>query len=73
MVKVIKVISVDREAKEAQVDLFADTRTEITDEMEIQGMLMGFSPGFGSSVLTANGEIGFLKSDGTWNWAGEEV
>ena len=50
--------------------LFADSKSDVTDDMEIVGMPDGAVPAFGSSVITADGDVGFLKSDGTWNWVG---
>lgn len=55
-----------------EVELFADEKTEITDNIEIDGMPKGYSIEPGSSAMTANGEIAFRKSDNTWNWLGEE-
>ena len=56
----------------ADVVLFADSKEDITDEMVVIGLPEGVEPAFGSSVITADGDIGFLKSDGTWNWIGGE-
>lgn len=56
----------------ADVTLFADTKADVTDEMVVIGLPEGIEPAFGSSVITANGEVAFLKSDGTWNWVGGE-
>lgn len=54
----------------AKVSLFADDQSDITDGMEIIGLPEYYwgklEPG--STALTAAGEVGFLKSDGTWNW-----
>lgn len=52
----------------ADVTLFADTKSEVTSGMVIEGLPDGVTIDFGSSVITAAGEIAFLKSDGTWNW-----
>ena len=57
----------------ADVVLFADTKEEITEGMTIVGLPEGVEPAFGSSVITASGDIAFLKSDGTWNWIGGEA
>ena len=58
--------------KEAKYSFFADTKAEVTDNMEgTIGLLKGYIIEAGSSVLTANGEFAFRKSDGTWNWIGE--
>lgn len=54
----------------AEVVLFADAKTDVSSSMVIVGMPEGIEPAFGSSVITASGDIAFLKSDGTWNWIG---
>ena len=56
----------------ADVVLFADTKSEITEGMVVVGLPEGIEPAFGSSVITAAGDIGFLKSDDTWSWVGED-
>ena len=56
----------------ADVTLFADAKADVTTGMTVIGLPEGIEPAFGSSVITASGDIAFLKSDGTWNWVGEE-
>lgn len=56
----------------AEITAFADTKSEVTDDMTIVGLPYGVEPSMGSSVVTADGDIAFLKSDGTWNWVGDE-
>jgi hypothetical protein len=56
----------------ADVTMFADTKAEVTTGMVVIGLPEGVEPAFGSSVVTASGEVAFLKSDGTWNWVGGE-
>lgn len=59
-----------------KVNLFADTKSEITDvdmetgetTMEIVGMVPNVKLTQGSMVITADGDAAFLKSDGTWRW-----
>jgi hypothetical protein len=48
--------------------LFADQKSEVTAGMTIVGLPVGCTLDIGSSVMTAAGDIAFLKSDGTWNW-----
>ena len=67
MVKVTD-IKLDSANKEAQVTLFADAKADVSSSMAIKGLPEGYSLAQGSSVLTAAGELAFLKSDGTWNW-----
>lgn len=48
--------------------LFADSQDDIKPDMEIINMPEGYELAFGSSVLTAEGDVAYLKSDKTWNW-----
>lgn len=50
----------------ATVQLFADAKEDLTDEAIYN--LVGRQLNMGSSCLTANKEVAFLKSDGTWSW-----
>lgn len=54
--------------KEATVSLFSDTKSEVTSSAEIIGLPDDVTIAQGSSVITAYGEVAFMKSDGTWNW-----
>ena len=59
--------------RKQSIPFFADTKTEVTDDMTgAVGLLDGFSIQQGSTVITAEGDFAFRKSDGTWNWLGEE-
>lgn len=50
-----------------QCQLFADAKEDVTEGMEVIGMPDGeMTPG--SSVVTAKGEVAFLKTDGSWSW-----
>lgn len=53
--------------KEYQIQAFADNKAEVVPGAEFVGMPDGDMQ-HGSSVVTASGEVGFLKSDGTWSW-----
>ena len=54
----------------ARVQLFADAKADLTDEAV--SAAVGRKCAMGSSCLTADGEVAFLKSDGSWNWLGGE-
>ena len=54
--------------KQYQIQAFADTKTEVVPGATFEGMPVGGEMQPGSSVVTAKGEIAFLKSDGTWSW-----
>ena len=59
-------ITINPQTDKARVSLFADTKADVVlaDAKE----LVGRDLEMGSSVLTAAGEIAFLKSDGTFSW-----
>ena len=52
---------------EYQIEAFADTKEEVVPGATFVGMPTGEMQ-HGSSVFTADGNIGFLKSDGTFAW-----
>lgn len=55
--------------KEAEISVFADTKSEVTnDPTDYQKMPSGFTIAPGSTLMTASGDMAFMKSDGTWNW-----
>lgn len=69
MVKVAS-ISLNEATKTAKVDLEADTKAEMSSitTNDIVGFPKGYTMEFMSSCFTSSSELGFLKSDGTWNW-----
>ena len=62
------IIGLDARTMKATVKLFADAKEDITDDMEIEGMPSGYTLDAESWVITAEGDIGILKSTGEWNW-----
>ena len=54
----------------AKVSLEADTKDEVatTSTDDIVGYPKGYTMDFMSDAFTSSGDLGFLKSDGTWNW-----
>ena len=68
MIKVMKITNTDADTSDYKVELFADTKNEVTSDAHIVGLPEGTKIEIGSSVLTASGELAFMKSDGTWNW-----
>ena len=67
MIKVIS-ITIDQSTKQAKVDLFSDTKSEVVPGATIVGLPADVTIAQSSSVFTASGDLGFMKSDGTWNW-----
>lgn len=53
--------------KTAVVTMFADTKDEVTDDVKAT-IPEGYKIAQGSTIMTANGELAFRKSDDTWNW-----
>ena len=52
--------------------LFADTKEEVTGDLDIIGLPQGTQPAAGSVLITADGDIAFLKSTGDWNFVEDE-
>jgi hypothetical protein len=68
MVKILKVNQYGhKDGKQTLLaELFADSKTD--DLTNIVGLGKDEELMMGSLVLTADGDLAFLKSDGTWNW-----
>jgi hypothetical protein len=67
----IKVTSSKIDGLSATVTLFADTKEEVVPGATIHGLPklpQQVTIAMGSSVITASGDVAFMKSDGTWNW-----
>ena len=58
----------DGKPTKAIVSAFADTKEEVVPGMEIKNVPDDCDLEAGSSILSANGDVAFMKSDGTWNW-----
>lgn len=70
MVKVEELKNTDWDKNTYRVTLFADTKDEMSSVplSDIEGLPEGSSIEMGSTVITADGDVAFYKSDGTWNW-----
>ena len=68
MVKAKGEVVLNELTKTALVSLFADTKSEVTNDVEVPDIPSGYNIEAGSSVITAAGDFAFRKSDGTWNW-----
>ena len=65
----IKLLSMKSELDgKAIITAFADAKSDVTSGMVIEGLPANVEPAFGSSIITASGDVAFLKSDDTWNW-----
>ena len=70
MMKVKQIQNTDADNRTVLVSIFADTKDEVatTPTDDIVGFPKGMGIEFGSSVVTADADIAFMKSDGNWNW-----
>ena len=50
--------------KKAKAVLHADTKADVTEDVEIDGMPLAF----GSLAITTSFEVAMLGSDGNWHW-----
>lgn len=67
MVRVQKIEYLKEDTHEAKVSIFADTKAEV-DTAEIEGMPEGYNIEMGSTLMTADADVAFMKSNGSWNW-----
>ena len=67
MIIVQEVKNTDSNPNSYKVSLFADTKAEV-GVSPIVGLPENATIEIGSTVMTASGELAFMKSDGTWNW-----
>lgn len=71
MLKFTDGFDVDPLKKEVKGDIFADSKADLTGDVAAKlNLPEGMTLAWGISAMTADGEIAFLKSDGTWNWVG---
>ena len=64
-------LDIDPIKKEYKGTIFADSRSEVTTVDALESMLnipAGSQIGWGSKIITANADVGFIKSDRTINW-----
>lgn len=65
---IAKSVEYDHVGKKATGSFFADTKSEVLPNATIKGLPEGYTVGVSSSMMTAAGELAFMKSDGNWNW-----
>ncbi len=68
MIKVQTLENTDANTNDYYVSAFADTKAEVVNGDPFIGLPEGARIEMGSQVLTASGELAFMKSDGTWKW-----
>ena len=59
---------VNKTTKEVYCSLFADNRAEATDEAIAALFPVGYTISEASSIITADFNFAFMKSNGEWNW-----
>ena len=68
MIKVRSLVNTDGDENTYFVAAFADTKAEVQAGDPFVGLPEGATIEMGSRVMTAAGEVAFMKSNGTWNW-----
>lgn len=67
-IRVQKLENRDPDTNSYYIEAFADTKNEVTPDATFEGLPEGATIEMSSSLITANGEVAFMKSDGQWNW-----
>jgi len=67
MIKVQSIENTDADENTYKISAFADTKSEVGTSPFI-GLPEGATIEMGSTLMTATGELAFMKSDGTWSW-----
>ena len=67
MIKVTSITNTDGNENSYKISAFADTKEEVATSTFI-GLPDDATIEMGSTVMTASGELAFMKSDGSWNW-----
>lgn len=67
MIRVTDLKNTDENENTYLISAFADTKEEVATG-EFIGLPDGAEIEMGSDIMTASGELAFMKSDGTWNW-----
>lgn len=68
MIKVQSMTNTDSDENTFKISAFADTKSEVGSGAKFVGLPDGATIEMGSTVMTASGELAFMKSDGTWSW-----
>lgn len=68
MIRVTSRTNTDLNPNSWLISAFSDTKAEVTPTAEIVGLPSNATIEQGSSLVTADGDVAFMKSDGSWNW-----
>lgn len=67
-VKCMNIIDNNTALHKAVVELFADTKIEVTSDMEIRDFPPGYEIEMGSILTTGDFNVAVMGSDGIWKW-----
>lgn len=67
MIRVKDLKNTDTDPNTFLISAFADTKEEV-DTGTFIGLPANATIEMGSTVITADGDVAFMKSNGTWNW-----
>lgn len=68
MIRVTSISNTDSNENVVKISAFADTKDEVVSGAKFVGLDDDAVIDMGSSIITAAGELAFMKSDGTWSW-----
>ena len=68
MIKVKAIENTDANSNDYLIIAFADTKAEVVPGATYIGLPDGAGIEMGSRLMTADGELAYMKSNGQWNW-----
>ena len=68
----VRLLNTDNLYTDDPKELFADAKADITPGMTVIGLPENMELPWGSSVVTGDFKVGFLKSTGSWGWSDEQ-
>lgn len=66
MIRLVAIKGPNTNDTDSVVEIYADTKDEVTADMVVEGLRREIAPG--STVYTADGSVGIMKSTGEWSW-----
>lgn len=67
--KRINLVENNNEIRKYDVDLYADTKSEVTPGASIKGLPTDAQIAEGSTIYTAALDVAVMQSNGTWKWS----
>lgn len=68
MIRVTSISNTESDGNVVKISAFADTKDEVVSGAKFVGLDDDAVIDMGSSIITAAGDLAFMKSDGTWSW-----